>query len=414
MLYLLAAYVLVLACTFGLRLLNLRHLRLHGGEVPAQLEGFVDPEKLRAMTRYTVSHSRLDTLQSIVNGGVVLLFVFGGLLRLYDSWVATRVESFLGRGLVFFLLLFLAESLLRLPFSAVENFHVEKRFGFNRMGPRLWLTDLAKSLAISLVLLTVVITGALLLVRWSPHWWWLWVWGFFLLFTLFLMYISPVLIEPLFFKLEPVRVEGLEDAIRQLLARAELRASRVFQVDASRRSTHSNAYFTGIGKVKRIVLFDTLVERLLPAEILAVLAHEAGHWKLHHVFKRILLTELVALGAFYLAWRLVDATWLPGLFGLHDASFHARLLLLAFLGTIVGFPFTPLSSFLSRRHEWQADRFATELTGTPESLATALAKLARDNLSNLHPHPLYARFYYSHPPAVERLRRLQASCQIDA
>jgi STE24 endopeptidase len=224
---------------------------------------------------------------------------------------------------------------------------------------------------------------------------------------MFLMYISPYVIEPLFFKFEPVQTEGLEAKIRALVEQAGLEVSKVFQVDASRRSRHSNAYFSGIGRVKRIVLFDTLLESMDHPEIVAVLAHEIGHWKKKHVLKRIILTETVALGAIFLAYKLLAWEGLPGLVGLEGGSLYARMTVLGFLGSLVMFPLTPTLSFYSRKHEREADRFACALTGQPLDLARALVKLSKENLANLHPHPLYAAFYYSHPPTVERVRQLQ-------
>jgi STE24 endopeptidase len=179
------------------------------------------------------------------------------------------------------------------------------------------------------------------------------------------------------------------------------------QVDASRRSRHSNAYFTGIGRVKRIVLFDTLLDQMADREVLAVLAHEVGHWKKGHIRKRIFLTELASLAFFYLAWRLLAWGGIPGLLGLSSASFYAQVVVLGFLASLAAFPLAPLSAWFSRRHEWQADLFARRLTGDPGALASALVKLSRENLSNLHPHPLYAWVYYSHPPVVERVGALR-------
>jgi STE24 endopeptidase len=247
---------------------------------------------------------------------------------------------------------------------------------------------------------------ALNLIEASPSWWWLWVWAFLLVFGIFVMYISPYVIEPLFFKFEPVKAEGLEEKIRLLMERAGLKVSRVFQVDASRRSKHSNAYFTGIGRVKRIVLFDTLIQQMSQNEILAVLAHEVGHWKKRHVLKRIVLTETFAFLGLFVTYHLINWDELPALIGMDQASFFARVLIVGFLSNLATFPFTPLFSSLSRRDEREADGFASDLTGNPEAMASALVKLSRENLSNLHPHPLYAKFYYSHPPVVERIRSL--------
>ncbi|MGD1076602.1 MAG: M48 family metallopeptidase, partial [Thermodesulfovibrionales bacterium] len=183
--------------------------------------------------------------------------------------------------------------------------------------------------------------------------------------------------------------------------------SRVFQVDASKRSRHSNAYFTGIGKVKRIVLFDTLLHELGSDEILSVLAHEAGHWKKRHVLKRIVLIEALSFVGLYISFRIIRTVSLCSYFHIQSDTIYAKLLLLGFIWGIVSFPLTPLMSYLSRRHEKDADSFAAELTGNPEAMATSLIKLSKDNLSNLHPHPLYASFYYSHPPVVKRVKEIR-------
>ncbi|HUJ19497.1 MAG TPA: M48 family metallopeptidase [Nitrospirota bacterium] len=400
-------YLLFIGIGYWLKYLNLSYLKKHGSSVPLEFEGAIDPELLRKISAYTIENSRAGLAESIVSNAILLVFLFGGLLGLYDRWIASLSSSFRTSGLLFALCLYLAQTAIDLPFSIYHHFTLEERYGFNTMTVRLWLTDLVKSLAISLVLGGLVIAATLTLVSASPSWWWFWVWAFLLAAGVFLMYISPTLIEPLFFKFETVKAEGLEEGIRELMARAGLTVSRVFQVDASRRSRHSNAYFTGIGRVKRIVLFDTLIQQMSREEILAVLAHEAGHWKRKHVLKRIVLTETFAFVGLFVAYHLVRWSGLPGLIGLQQASFYARAMIVIFLGSLVTFPLTPLFSHLSRRDEHEADRFAAELSGNPEAMASSLVKLSRENLSNLHPHPLYAAFFYSHPPVVERIRSLK-------
>ncbi len=402
-------YLLILAAGYWLKYLNLSYLKTHADIVPPEFQGVVDPALLQKMSDYTVETSRLGTAESIIDNAVLILFLFGGLIGSYDRRVAPLSGSFVWGGVLFFLILLYAEMVIGIPFSLYKNFKIENRFGFNTMTLRLWFTDLFKSAVISTVLGTTVIAAALSLVRSSPAWWWLEVWAFFAVFSLFVMYISPYVIEPLFFKFEPIKTEGLEAEIRSLMERAGLKVSRVFQVDASRRSRHSNAYFTGIGRVKRIVLFDTLIEQMTHDEILAVLAHEVGHWKKRHVLKKILITEALAFAGFFLAFSVLQWEGLPGLLGLGQVSFYTKVILVGFLSSLVMFPFTPLFSFLSRRDEREADRFASDLTGRPQAMASALVKLSRENLSNLHPHPLYAKFYYSHPPVVERIRRLNQS-----
>ena len=217
-----------------------------------------------------------------------------------------------------------------------------------------------------------VAAAAFWLIQWSPQHWWLWVWAFMAVFSIFLMFLSPYVIEPLFNKFEPVREEGLEEEIAAMMAKAGLTVGRVMQMDASRRSRHSNAYFTGIGRVKRIVLFDTLLKQMTHAEIVAVLAHEIGHWKLRHILKRLVVVELLMLGGAWLAFHLLQWPGLPGVLGLDSASLPARMVILGFIASLVMFPVTPLSAWLSRRDENAADCFAGSITGRPAALATAL------------------------------------------
>lgn len=398
--------IIVSAAAFFLTWLNLRHLELHGDEVPRGFGDHLDADTLRKASAYTVAQNRVGLVESALDTAILLLFLFCGGLEAYDRIISPLSDSFIVKGLLFFLPLYFAQTILAIPFSLYRNFSLESRFGFNTMTPGLWLTDLLKSTAIGATLVALLLTGAFALIQFSPAAWWLWVWAFFAAVSLFLMYLSPYLIEPLFYKFEPVRIEGLEEEIRRVMGKAGLEVRRVLQVDASRRSRHSNAYFTGIGKVKRIVLFDTLLQQLDHGEVLAVLAHEAGHWKKRHLLKRLLMAEAEALVACYAAFRLLEWGGLHTLLGMGEVSFPAQLVILGFLVSLVSTIMTPVGSWLSRRHEREADGFATELTGMPGALASSLVKMSRDNLSNLHPHPLYAAIYYSHPPMAERVADL--------
>jgi STE24 endopeptidase len=404
-------YLFTASAGYLLRALNLRHLKTHGATVPEGFEGSVNGELLARTSAYTFEQSRAGLFESLLDDILLILFLFGGLLGMYDRWITSFGCSFVTGGVIFFLALSLAGALLDIPFSLYTTFRIENRYGFNTTTPRLWLSDLAKSTLINTFLLALLAGIAMALVQVSPRFWWLWAWGFFALVTLFLIYVSPYVIEPLFNKYETLHAEDLELEIRVLMGKAGLSVSRVLQVDASRRSRHSNAYFTGIGRVKRIVLYDTLLEQMSHGEILAILAHEVGHWKKGHIWKRLLFMELGGLVVFYAVFRFIDWGGLPGLFGLHQLSFAAQTVVLSFIGSLAAFPFTPLSAGLSRRHEREADRFASALTGAPENLATALIKLSCENLANLHPHPLYALFYYSHPPVAERVARLRGRSQ---
>lgn len=322
-LILLIVYVCVLSIEYRLKYLNLSYLRKHGAEVPAEFAAAVDPSLLEKISAYTVENSRTGIVESIIENVLLAVFLFGGLLGLYDRWISTLTGSFILDGVLFSLFLVILNTLIGIPFSLYHHFKIENRYGFNTMTVRLWITDLIKSVAISLALGGIVVTAALFLVAANPVWWWFWVWIFLLLFGIFMMYLSPSVLEPLFFKFEPVTAEGLEESIRNLMEKAGIKVSRVFQVDASRRSRHSNAYFTGIGRVKRIVLFDTLIQQMSQEEILAVLAHEVGHWKKKHVLKRIIVAELSAFFGLFIAYHLVQWDGLPRLVGLEQGSFYA-------------------------------------------------------------------------------------------
>jgi len=401
-----ALFVLVLLARMVLRQLNIRHLKLHGHEIPAGFETAIDAETLAKSSDYTLARDRVEAVESAVGTVLVGLFLFTPLLPRFDRLVASFDLHFILQGLIYFLLLGLVQGVVDIPFSLYRTFVVEERFGFNTMTCRLWLADLVKGTSLSLVISGILLGGILALIAAAPQFWWLWGWGFVAVITLFLMYLSPQLIEPLFFKFAPVEKEGLEAGVREMAERAGLKVSKIQQVDASRRSRHGNAYFTGIGRVKRIVLFDTLLEKLSNSEALAVLAHEIGHWKKGHIWKRLVKTELLSLLFFWVAWFCLKEGWLPTLLGLDELSFFGQVIVLGFAASLLFFPLTPLSSWFSRRDEWQADAFACTLHGEASDLASALVGMSRDNLANLHPHPLYAWFYYSHPPLVQRVGAL--------
>jgi STE24 endopeptidase len=392
----------VTAFSYWLRHINLQHLKRHGSRVPEGFEGAIDVEKLRTSTAYTFDSSRLGLWDSLCDNALLILFLFGGVMVMYDRFVVGLTGSYLLSAILFFLLLTWAQTLMGIPFDLYGTFVIEARFGFNTTTPKLWLADFIKSQAIAALLLSFLIAAVFWLISWSPQQWWLWVWGFMAVFSLFMMFISPYVIEPLFNRYEPIHEEGLEDEIRVMMERAGLKVGKVLQMDASKRSRHSNAYFTGIGKVKRIVLYDTLIRQMSHGEIVAVLAHEIGHWKKGHIWKRLLWA-----GA-WLAFKVLHWPGLPDLLELpSDISLPARMVVLTFIASLVLFPLSPLSAWRSRCQEREADRFAADLTGRPQDLASALIKMSAENLSNLFPHPWYADFYYSHPPVVERVRTLR-------
>ncbi len=401
-------FAAITAFTYWLRYINLQHLKQYGSSVPEGFEGAIDEEKLRKSSAYTFASSRLGLWNSLFDNVLLILFLFGGLITMYDGFIRSLSPLPILSAILFFLLMTWGSTLLGIPFDLYGTFRIEAQFGFNTTTARIWVTDFIKAQAIGAVLLAFLITVVFWLITWSPQQWWLWVWGFMALFSLFMMFISPYLIEPLFNKYEPVTEPGLEDDIRIMMEKAGLKVGKVLQMDASKRSNHSNAYFTGIGKVKRIVLYDTLIKQMSHAEIVAVLAHEIGHWKKGHIWKRLVWAEIMALAGSWLSFKLFLWPGLPGMMGLPaELSLPAKMVVLGFIASLALFPLSPFSAWRSRCHEREADRYATDLTGRPEDLASALVKMSAENLSNLFPHPFYADFYYSHPPAVERVRTLR-------
>ena len=407
-LFLFALFAIITVFTYWLRHINLQYLKQHGDRVPEGFEGAIDAEKLRSSSAYTFDSSRLGLWDSLLDNALLIVFLFGGLIAMYDRFVGSLHASPIISASIFFLLLTWVSTLLGIPFDLYSTFRIEARYGFNTTTPRIWLTDFFKSQAIGTVLLIFLISVVFSLIGWSPEHWWLWVWGFMAAFSLLMMFISPYVIEPLFNKYEPVVKEGLEDDIRAMMEKAGLKVGKVLQMDASKRSKHSNAYFTGIGKVKRIVLYDTLIKQMSHAEIVAVLAHEIGHWKKGHIWKRLLWAELMAFGGSWISFKLLAWPGLPGLLNLPaEVSLPTKMVLLGFVASLALFPLGPFSAWRSRCHEREADRYAADLTGRPEDLAAALVKMSSENLSNLFPHPIYAGFYYSHPPTVARVQTLR-------
>jgi len=390
-----------------LKWLNIRHLRLHGHEIPVVFRGEIDGETLAKISRYTLDSHRFGTVESLFDDAVTLAVLLGGLL----PWLIDRLpaweEHFLLTGLLFFGLLGLGSGLIGLPFDLYRTFVIEKRYGFSTITLRLWMTDLLKGIAVSAVLMGVLLSAFLTLLRFAPHSWWFWTWLVFASFQLLMIWLYPIVIAPLFNRYEPIRDEGLKEAIIALMAKVGLKTEGVYQMDAEKRSRHTNAYFTGLGKTKRIVLFDTLIASHTTEEVTAVLAHEIGHWKRWHILKQLLFMEAASLIILWLASHLIAWPLLYETFGFNRPIPFAGLLLCAALFGPLTILITPVVSVTQRRFEREADAFVSGLTGTTTPLISALKRLARDNLANLHPHPLYARFYYSHPPLTERIARLQ-------
>jgi STE24 endopeptidase len=388
--------------------MNIAYLSEHGHIVPEAFRDQIDGATLARMRDYTVESSRFQSLESLADDAILLAVLAGGVL----PWLCGAIELWnfhaVWSGTLFFGILYAVSVLLDIPFSLYSTFVIEKKYGFSTITPQLWLIDLVKSLAVSVILMALLFIPFFALIHWLPQSWWFAAWVFFALFQMLMIWLYPLVIAPLFNKYVPVKDEVLRERIMAMAEKAGLRAEGIFEVDAGKRSRHSNAYFTGLGRSKRIVLFDTLLATHSHDEIVAVLAHEIGHWKLRHVLKQLILMEVVALAGFYLVFRLMGWPYLYETFGFAGPLPYAGLLLAAIVLKPAAFFFTPLGAAVSRTYERDADRYVLGLVGSTRFLAQALKRLAKENLANLHPHPTYVAFYYSHPPLAQRVERLQA------
>ena len=394
---------------FWLASRQIRHVLRHRDQVPDGFVGRISPEAHRRAADYTAARTRLRLVDVLVQVSFVLaLTLFGGLVALQALLMQWLPESPFARQLALLAIVAALSSLVELPLAWYRQFRLEQRFGFNRMTPALWLADLAKGAAVAAVLGLPIAALVLWLMQRLGDGWWLAAWVAWAAFNLMVLVLFPTLIAPLFNRFEPLADSELARRLDALLTRCGFRARGVMVMDGSRRSAHGNAYFTGLGAAKRIVLFDTLVARLNPPEIEAVLAHELGHFKHRHVVKRIGLSFALSLaGLALLGWLLHQAWFFQGLNAPPlDGQPHAlALVLFALVAPFFTFVLQPIAARASRRHEYEADRFAAGQTRAAD-LISALVKLYQDNASTLTPDPLHSAFYDSHPPATLRIGRL--------
>jgi len=407
-----ALFLAALALTASLRLWlarrHVRHIAAHRGAVPEAFRETIALEAHQRAADYTAARVRQAMIEVIVGATFVLLLTLGGLLQaMHEAWTSLGLGG-LAHGLAFIAGLVVLSSLVDLPFSLWRTFVIEERFGFNKMTPRLFLVDLAKGALLGAVIGLPVLAAVLWLMAQMGSAWWLYVWLVWLGFNLLALFIYPTVIAPLFNKFTPLADASLKERIEALLARCGFRSSGLFVMDGSKRSAHGNAYFTGFGRAKRIVFFDTLLERLAPEEIEAVLAHELGHYKRRHVWKRIGALALATLGFLWLLGQLIAEPWFYEGLGMTAHGTAPALVLFSLAIPAFTFPLSPLLSALSRRHEYEADAYAARQTRAAD-LVAALVKLYRDNAATLTPDPLYSAFYDSHPPAAARIGRLNAA-----
>jgi len=408
-----AALLLTVVLKFWLATRQMRHVAVNRAAVPAVFAGTVPLAAHQKAADYTLVRSRFGLVTLAFGTAVLLGWTLLGGLDALNAAVRDAVQPRWG-GLAYQLVLLIAFAiiggLLDAPFEVYNTFRIEQRFGFNRTTWRLYLADAAKGVALAALIGLPLAALVLWIMASAGAWWWLWAWLAWVGFQLLMLVIYPTVIAPLFNKFEPLPDESLKQRVQALMARCGFAAKGLFVMDGSRRSAHGNAYFTGLGAAKRVVFFDTLLARLTPGEVEAVLAHELGHFKLRHVPKRMVVIFAMSLAALALLGWLSQQQWfytglgvVPNLAAPNDA-----LALLLFMLALppLSFLLVPLASRVSRRHEFEADAYACA-QASGRDLASALLKLHEDNAGTLTPDPLYVTFYYSHPPASERLAALK-------
>lgn len=408
-----AAVVLGLLTRFWLASRQMRHVALNRPAVPAAFQAAVSLAAHQKAADYTLTKARLGLLEMAVGAAILLGWtLLGGLNALNQavvSWFGADASP-LWPQLALLATFALVSGLLDLPFTLYQTFVVEARFGFNKTTPRLWLADLFKSTLVGALIGLPIAALVLWLMGSAGSVWWLWAWAVWMGFNLLLLWLYPTFIAPLFNQFKPLDDAGLRERVTALMARCGFAAKGLFVMDGSRRSAHANAYFTGFGASKRVVFYDTLLAKLSPGEVDAVLAHELGHFKHRHIVKRIVgMFAMSLLGFALLGWLSGQVAFYTGLGVLPnlDGTPNDALALLLFMLVVPVFSFfiSPLWAQLSRRHEFEADAYAVRQT-SGRDLASALLKLYEDNASTLTPDPVFVKFYYSHPPASERLARM--------
>ena len=415
-----AALLLGLLTRFYLASRQIRHVSLHRGKVPAAFASTIALASHQKAADYTIAKARFGMLEMAFAAAVLLGWtLLGGIDTLNQALLHSGLAGYgsLAPQLALLAIFGVVSGLLDLPFTLYSTFRLEERFGFNKMTLRLWLADMVKSTALGLVIGLPIVALILWLMGSAGNWWWLWAWAVWMAFNLLVLVLFPTVIAPLFNKFKPLDDEALKARVTALMQRCGFAAKGLFVMDGSKRSAHANAYFTGFGAAKRVVFYDTLLRQLNPAEVDAVLAHELGHFKHKHIIKRIALMFAISLAGFALLGWLSSQVWFYTGLGVQPnvnvANDALALLLFLLVTPLFSFFVSPLMAQFSRKHEFEADAYAMAQTDGRD-LQSALLKLYQDNASTLTPDPVFVKFYYSHPPASERLRRMTPSLETAA
>ena len=385
--------------------LNLQNLKKK--EVPQDLKETFGEDAIIKSKKYSATGLKFGLLSTYYSALVIVLFISYGWFNDLLSIINPPTDQVSWLSVLYVVAVSLVFSLIEIPFSLYKIFVIEEKFGFNRMTVKLWLSDTLKGLILSLLIGAPIIYALLFFIQSTGSYWWLYAAIFIGLFQLIIMYLYPAVIAPLFNKFVPIEEGELKEKIDALTKSLNFAIAGIFKMDGSKRSSHGNAYFAGIGSKKRIVLFDTLIESMSPKQATAVLAHEIGHQKLGHIKKMLIFSFFSGIVGFWILDLLIGSKSFYQAFGVETVLPAAALVLFGFAADPISYFLSPLFNILSRRFEYQADSYAAKAVGNSEDLSTSLLKLANDNLSNPVPHPLYSFFHYSHPSLSERLEALK-------
>jgi len=392
----------------GLKQVNLKYMVKTRKANTAELPPNFDESKMERIEEYSAAGKDLALSRSIIGMGILLIYLFSGAFGKTLEWTGSLTDSFMLNGFILLAGISLIVRFWNIPFQLYNTFRIEKEFGFNTQTLKLWTRDFIMQTILSLILQALLLIPLLALIAWLPFWWWLPGFGVVACIQIVFIFLYPVLIAPLFNTFEPLEDGTLKDKLTAVCAKAGLKVSGVFTIDGSKRSRHSNAYFTGLGRSKRIVLYDTLIETMTEDEIAAVFAHEAGHWKCKHVLKSLGSMLGFTLICFYISAVLMQQNWFYEMFFTSPASElrFGALYLLEICEPLLLFWLTPIFFWIQRKAEYEADRMAVDYGYGPE-MQQALTKLFDENLSSLFPHPWFVAFNYSHPPFLLRQAALQ-------
>ena len=385
-------------------ILNVRHLKT---ALPEEFEGWYDGEKYRKSQEYLKENTRFGILTDSITTPIIIGFILLGGFNAVDQLARSLHFGSILTGLVFAGVLLLASQLLDLPFSIYQTFVLEEKYGFNKTTPKTFILDILKSWGLAAILGSLLFSGILWFFEYAGSLAWLYCWIALTLFQLFLLFIAPVVIMPIFNKFVPLEEGELKTAIREYAAEQGFKMKGIFTMDGSKRSTKSNAFFTGFGRFRRIVLFDTLIEKHAVDELVSILAHEVGHYRKRHIFKSLVISILTTGLMFFILSLFINNKALFAAFGMQQTSIYASLFFFGFLYAPIEMVIGILGNILSRKHEYEADAYAVETTRKPQAMITALKKLSVDNLSNLTPHPLKVFLGYSHPPVLDRIKAIE-------